>query len=185
MTGLVNGKETRTMANFTQRIIGAAKLDTAIYEEVESDTTALGQALAVVVLSSVAAGIGLASQMNLTFVDGIIFALAALFSWLLWAWLTYFIGTRLLPGPETHADWGQLLRTTGFSASPGMLRILCVVPGLTLVVVIAQVWMLVTFVIAVRQALDYTSTWRAIGVCFIGWLAYIAIQVTLAKLIGF
>ena len=174
------------MANFTQRIIGAAKLDTAIYEEVESDTTALGQALAVVVLSSVAAGIGFASQMNLTFVDGIIFALSTLFSWLLWAWLTYFIGTRLLPGPETHADWGQLLRTTGFSASPGMLLILCAVPGLTLVVfVIARVWMLVTFVIAVRQALDYTSTWRAIGVCFIGWLAYIAIQITLVRLIGF
>ena len=172
------------MANFTQRIIGAAKLDTAIYEEVESDNTALGQALAVVVLSAVAAGVGLASVTNFAtgLVTGII---ATLIGWLLWAWLTYFIGTRLLPAPETHADWGQLLRTTGFAASPGILRVLGVVPGLTRVVfLIAGVWMLVAFVIAVRQALDYTSTWRAIGVCFIGWLAYNALLITLALLLG-
>jgi hypothetical protein len=85
--------------------------------------------------------------------------------------LTYFIGTRILPAPQTHADWGQLARTTGFAAAPGIIRAVGVVPGLTtLVFAIANLWMLAAFVVAVRQALDYTSTWRAIGVCLIGWL---------------
>jgi hypothetical protein len=30
--------------------------------------------------------------------------------------------------------------------------------------------MLIAMVIAVRQALDYTSTLRAVGVCIIGWI---------------
>ncbi len=50
------------MTSFTQRVIGAAKLDVHIYEEVEADTTAMGQAMGVVALSSVAAGIGAVGQ---------------------------------------------------------------------------------------------------------------------------
>jgi len=46
------------MAGFAERMIGAEKLDVHIYEEVEGDRTAIGQAMAVVVLSAVAAGIG-------------------------------------------------------------------------------------------------------------------------------
>ncbi len=162
------------MASFSQRIFGASKLDIAIYEEVEADATALRQALVVVVLSSMATGIGLAGREG---APGLIAAVvAALIGWLLWAWLTYFIGTRILPTLQTEADWGQLLRTTGFAAAPGMLRILGIVPGLTILVFfITGVWMLVAFVVAVRQALDYTSTLRAVGVCLIGWLAYMAL----------
>ena len=157
------------MTSFIQRVIGAAKLDVHIYEEVEADTTAMPQAMGVVALSSVAAGIGAIGQEgNLGLFGGL---LAALLGWTLWAGLTYFIGTRILPTPQTHADWGELLRTTGFAAAPGMLRILGIVPGLTgIVFFAAAVWMLAAFVVAVRQALDYTSTGRAVGVCLIGWL---------------
>jgi len=97
-------------------------------------------------------------------------AVVALAGWFLWALLTYWIGTSLLPEPQTQADLGQMLRTTGFSSSPGVLRVLGLVPGLWgLVVFGTGIWMLVAMVIAVRQALDYRGTLRAFGVCAIGW----------------
>ncbi len=158
------------MATFGQRIVGAVKLDVNIYEEVEADSTAFGQAMGVVVLSSLAAGIGAAGRGGS---PGLLLGtIAALIGWFIWAWLSYFIGTRILPTPQTHADWGQLLRTTGFSAAPGILRVLGFVPILgRLIFFVTGVWMLAAFVVAVRQALDYTSTPRAVGVCLIGWLA--------------
>jgi hypothetical protein len=171
------------MTIFLDRMLRAAKLDVHLYEEVEADTTAIRQAMGVVVLSSIAAGIGSIGSMGL---GGILFGtLAALGGWYIWAFLTYFIGTRWLPEPQTEADLGQLLRTTGFSSSPGLIRVLGIIPGLgSLVFFVASVWMLVTMVIAVRQALDYESTWRAVGVCAIGWLIQTLILALLFTLVG-
>ena len=97
--------------------------------------------------------------------------IAALVGWYIWAYLTYLIGTKLLPEPQTKADHKELLRTVGFSSSPGLIRVLGIIPGLANIVFsIAAIWMLVAMVIAVRQALDYKSTLRTIGVCAIGWI---------------
>jgi len=150
-------------------MIRAAKMQPTLYEEVESDRTAMGQAIGVVLLSSVAAGIGTIGHGGATgFIFGI---LGALGGWLIWAFLTYFIGTKILPTPQTHADYGQLLRAIGFSSAPGIIRILGIIPGLTgFIFFVAGVWMLAAMVIAVRQALDYQSTLRAVGVCLIGWI---------------
>jgi len=105
--------------------------------------------------------------------------------WYIWAYLTYFIGTRLLPEPQTKADHGELLRTIGFSSSPGLIRVLGIIPGLQgIVFPIAAIWMLVAMIIAVRQALDYTSTLRAIGVCIIGWVIQIALFILLMYISG-
>jgi len=99
--------------------------------------------------------------------------------------LTYFIGTKLLPEPQTQSDPGELLRTIGFSSSPGLIRILGIIPGLGGVIfLLASLWMLVAMVIAVRQALDYTSTPRAVGVCIIGWVIQLLILVLLFSLFG-
>jgi len=156
------------MSNFRERIIRAAKLDVSLYEEVEADKTAMGQAMGVVVLSSLAAGIGSASMGGRNF---IVVTIAALVGWYIWAYLTYFIGTKLLAETQTKADHGELLRTIGFSSSPGLIRILGIIPGFTnLVFAVTGIWMLIAMVIAVRQALDYTSTLRAVGVCLIGWI---------------
>ena len=162
------------MSSFTERMIRAAKLDVALYEEVEADKGAMGQAMGVVILSSVAAGIGTISA---TGIKGLIFGtIVALLGWFIWAFLTYFIGTRLLPEPQTKSDYGELLRTIGFSSSPGVLRVLAIIPMLGVILnFVIGIWMLVAMVIAVRQALDYKSTWRAVGVCLIGWIVQIAI----------
>lgn len=157
------------MTSFVQRMLGAAKLDVKIYEEVEADKSALGQAMGVVLLASLAAGIGTLPGGGASgLVVGVIIALVG---WFIWAFLTYLIGTKLLPEPQTKSDMGELLRTIGFSSSPGVIRVLGIIPALQMVVfLVAGIWMLVAMVIAVRQALDYTSTWRAVGVCVIGWI---------------
>ena len=171
------------MASFADRMIRAAKLDVALYEEVEADKGAMGQAIGVVILSSVAAGIGTISA---TGIKGLIFGIiVALLGWFIWAFLTYFIGTRLLPEPQTIADYGELLRTIGFSSSPGVLRVLAIIPMLGAILnFIISIWMLVAMVIAVRQALDYNSTWSAVGVCLIGWIVQIVIFALFFWLVG-
>ena len=171
------------MASLKDRIIRAAKLDVKLYEEVEADKGALGQAMTIVVLSSIAAGIGSIARGGL---GGIfIGTIAALVGWYLWAYLTYFIGTKLLPEPQTKADHGELLRTIGFSSSPGLIRVLGIIPGLGAIVFpVASIWMLVAMIIAVRQALDYKSTLRAVGVCVIGWIIQILIFILLFGMLG-
>jgi hypothetical protein len=171
------------MATIQSRMFRAAKLDVRLYEEVEADRDATVQAMIVVVLAAVAAGIGsLGSGSALGIVTGTVVALVG---WLVWAFLTYFIGTRLLPEPETSADYGELLRTIGFASAPGLIRVFGIIPGLGVpLFLVAGIWMLVAMVIAVRQALDYTSTLRAVGVCMIGWLVQAVILVLAAPLIG-
>jgi hypothetical protein len=164
------------MATLIERAIGAARLDVATYEEVEADAGALGQALTVVVVASVASGIGSAAASGgegFGLVGG---ALAGVIGWFVWAFTIFVVGTKLLAGPETHADMGQLLRTTGFAAAPGALGVLGVIPGIGgLILTVASLWQLATMVIAVRQALDYTTTGRAVLVCLIGFLVQAAV----------
>lgn len=171
------------MSSFLDRIIRAAKLDVSLYEEVEADTTALGQAMGVVILSSMAAGVGSVSQVG---PGGVLMGtLAALVGWYLWAYLTYLIGTRLLPEPQTRANYGELLRTIGFSSSPGLIRVLGIIPGIgILFFYAASIWMLVAMVIAVRQSLDYSGTVRALGVCAIGWIIQVVLMWMLFTLLG-
>lgn len=171
------------MPSFADRMIRAAKLDVSLYEEVEADTSAMGQATGVVVLSSVAAGVGVIGQLG---VGGIVMGtIAALIGWYIWAFLTYQIGTKLLPEPQTRADMGELLRTIGFSTSPGLIRVLGIISPLTgIVFLVASVWMLVAMVIAVRQALDYSGTLRAVGVCAIGWVVYMLVVGLLISIFG-
>lgn len=170
------------MASFAFRMAHAAWLDAGTYEEVEGDKKATGQAVAVVVLSSIAAGLGTAAAGF----DGILWGtISALVGWLIWAYLTYLIGTKLLPEPQTSATYGQMLRTVGFSSAPGIIRVLGIVPPLRAIsFVVAAIWMLVAMVVAVRQALDYKSTWRAIGVCLIGWVIQAVILGVLLAVIG-
>jgi len=171
------------MSSFTERMMRAARLDAQLYEEVEADQTAMGQAMGVVVLSSVATGIGM---IGITGAIGIVVGtIGALVGWYIWALLTYYIGTRLLPGPQTQADVGQLLRTTGFSSTPGLLRIFGIISPLNSIVqVVTGVWMLIAMIVAVRQALDYETTGRAVAVCVVGFIVQILVLALIFALLG-
>lgn len=163
------------MNSITERMIRAAKLDINLYEEVEADKEAMNQAIIVVVLSGLAAGIG---GLGVLGIKGLLLGtVASLGGWFIWAYITFIVGTKLLPEPQTEADYGQLLRTIGFSSAPGLIRVLGIIPFLYgITTLAASIWMLVAMVIAVRQALDYKSTWRAVGVCVIGWIIHTIIM---------
>ena len=115
------------MDDFTERMIRAARLDVSLYEEVEEDKSSMGQAMGVVVLSSVAAGVGTFNELGIAGIIKIVFA--SLVAWYIWAYIAYYVGTRLLPEPQTRSNPGELLRTTGFSSSPGVIRLMGFIPG--------------------------------------------------------
>jgi len=171
------------MQSYINRIVRAAKLDVNLYEEVEADKGAMGQAMGVVVLSSIAAGIG---TIGTTGVKGIVIGtIIALIAWYAWAYITYFVGAKILPEPQTKTDPGELLRTIGFASSPGLIRVLAVIPGMAgIIFLITSIWMLIAMVIAVKQALDYQSTLRAVGVCIIGWVIQTIIIMILFSVLG-
>jgi hypothetical protein len=159
------------MTTFLTRIAGAALLNPATYEEVEADRSATLQAMAVVLLSSLAAGVGGLGPLSARPAALAGISLLAFAAWAVWALLTFEIGTRIFPAPRTQADVGQLLRTIGFASAPGILRVAGVIPGsTTMVFAVTAIWMLMAMIVAVRQALDYTSTARAFAVCALGWV---------------
>jgi hypothetical protein len=163
---------------FPQRAIGAARLEVPVFEDVEADRAATSQALLVVVLSSLAAGVGLSGVYDAPALHRVMLALLL---WVFWAIATYIVGVYVMPERDTKSNVGELLRTIGFAASPGILRIFGILPviGGTLYA-LSTVWMLVAMVVAIRQALDYRSTWRAAVVCVMTGL----IGVVMAALVG-
>ena len=154
---------------YLRRLAGALALDSATYEDVEADRRATLQAGLTVLLASVGEGVALRASGGLANVA--LMSAVALTGWAAWALLTFEVGARILPGARTHSDVGELLRTLGFAAAPGCIAFLSLVPGLAMpILVFSRTWMLLAMVVAVRQALDYTSTWRAVAVCALGWL---------------
>jgi hypothetical protein len=154
------------MAGFGRRVAGAFMLDAATFEDVEHDATSSGQAAAVVVLASLATGLGYLRPGGWALVAGS--AVMALAGWFASAGLLWMLGTRILPGKQTEADLGQLLRTVGFAQAPACLGGLSALPGVgTVAAPAALLWMLAATVVAVRQALDYDDTFRAVLVCLL------------------
>ena len=176
------------IATFAHRLAGAAMLDPETYEEVEADRGATIQALAVVVLASLAAGIGARGASGARpalefFVFGTLISLAV---WAAFAALVFRVGAWLLPQPETKTDVGELLRTLGFAATPGLLQVFAVFSGLTIpIFAIAIAWTLVASVVAVRQALDYSTTRRAVAACAVAWLLALTITAMFSAVVAF
>jgi hypothetical protein len=171
---------TTARTSFFVRMFGAMSLDPLIYEEVEADNSATGQAMAVVVFSSLAAGVGISGRAGFSAANAATVSAIALLAWAAWALVTFEIGSRLMPEPQTRADVGELLRTLGFATAPGMFRVFGIIPSVTTpAFVITSIWMLLATIVAVRQALDYTTTARAVAVCGLGWALALAIAMAL------
>lgn len=156
------------MKNFFIRLFRAAKLDEEFYEELVVDSDHLIQSASVIILYSLASGIGNYTSRGMTgFILGTIIALI---SWLLYAYLTFFIANQLLEIKETRVDVGELLRITGFASAPGLLRIFGLVPVLfNIVFIISTIWMLLTMIAAIKQAYELDLL-RAVGVSMAGWI---------------
>lgn len=170
---------------FSNRLTRAAALDRTLYEEVEADPAAGREAIAVVVLSSIAAGIGAGGAQGASLRTLVWFAALALIAWATWALLIVQIGGRLYPDRQTRTSFSELFRTIGFAATPGLVQVFGAMPQMTIPVFgLSAVWALAAMVVAVRQALDYESTARAIGVCALGWALTLVMALTLGVLFG-
>lgn len=165
-------------SNLVDRAIRALTLNPTLYEEVEADQSATTQALIVVIIVAIAnaAGLLIGHGGPGGILTGVV---SALVGWVVWSYVTYWIGTKLFDGVATP---GELLRTLGFAQTPRIFNILAFIPivgGLIRLVVFF--WLLVAGVIAIRQALDF-STGKAIATAIVGWLCMVAIDVILALL---
>ncbi|MEX2236050.1 MAG: YIP1 family protein [Dehalococcoidia bacterium] len=163
------------------RMIRAARLDPQAYEEVEADEDATAQAAIIVVLAAIASGIG-AIDGGIGGVIGLI--IAGLLGWVVYAALVYFVGTRLFATAETSSNVGELLRTLGFAQTPRLLLFTGFIPVIGLIIaIIVFVWILFTTMVAIRQALDF-STGRAIGTALVAVLALAIVQIVLYLILG-
>jgi hypothetical protein len=159
------------MSSFGERFVGAMQLNVKTFEEVEADTTAMGQAVTVVLIAAVASGVGNIFRSGIgAMVVGTVVALVA---YAIWAALVWVIGTKLMPDPATKADFPETFRVVGFAAAPGIANVAQIIPYLgPLIGLVVSLWMLVAMVVAVRQVLDYSNTGKAIVVCLIGFIGY-------------
>ena len=169
--------------NMLSRMVRASCFDKNLFEDVEADRSATMQALFVVAI--VALSTGIASLAKTGLLGLLVGVLVGIVGWAIWAYIVYLIGTKLLGTSDTYADWGELARTVGFAQSPGIFRALGILPAVgDTIFVVASLWMLITTVIAVRQALDYTSTLRAIGVVLLGFIPYVIFMTLLLSILG-
>jgi hypothetical protein len=176
---------------FGDRVVGAMKLDPNAFEDVERDTTAIGQSVAVIVLAAVAAGIGGIWAGGLR---GIVSsAVLSLIGFLLWSLIIWAVGTKLMPEPATKADFAETFRVLGFAAAPGLagvLTIIGIIPILGwilafLIWVLIWLWQCAAMVVAVRQVLDYSTTGKAVIVVLIAFVAnFILTMLILAPILG-
>jgi hypothetical protein len=159
------------MASFGERVVGAMKADVNTFEEIERDQTAMGQAVTVILLAGVAALVGNIFRAGVRI--GIMSLLLSVIGFAIWSLVVMLIGTKLMPEPQTKADFAETFRVLGFTAAPGLLNVLAIIPILgVLISFVISLWSLVVMVIAVRSVLDYSNTGRAIIVCLIGFAVY-------------
>jgi hypothetical protein len=170
------------MADLTGRMIGAMKADVKTLNEIEADPNAFTQAIIVIVIAGVAALIGNIFRSGIGV--GIVALVARLLEYALFSLLVFLIGTKVMPEPTTKSDFNETFRTVGFAASPGIFYVLAIIPFLgPLISLLIGLWGLVIGVIAVREALDYTNTGRAIIVCLIaGIICWIVVIVLLTPI---
>lgn len=168
--------------SITSRMMGAAKLQDATYEDVEHDESATAQAATVVVVTSVLAGIGTGFQGGVVGITvGIV---GALIAWAVYAWIAYFLGTTILKGAATQATWGQVARGLGFAQAPRALLVLAFIPALAAILgLIVAIWVIATTVVALRAALDF-STMRALGTALLAAIAQAVVFGIVAAVAG-
>ena len=170
---------------FGDRVVGALKLDARAFEDVEQDPGAMGQAVGIIALAALAGSLGHIWRLGIG--SMIVAVIAALVGYVLWAVVVWAVGTKLMPDPATKADFAETFRTIGFAAAPGLLGVVTIIPFLgwmlmLLLTPIIWLWSMAAMVVAVKQVLDYTETFKAVIVVLIGFAVYLVFSVTIAMM---
>ena len=175
------------------RMLRAAKVESQLYEEVEADSGATGQALSVVVMASLSAGIGHgisgllkggAGGIGVFFTSLIIGAIGSLVAWFIFSLLCFWLGTTLFKGPDTKSTLGELLRVLGFADSPALLNIFIFLPFIgPIIPFVTMIWTIIAGVVGVRQACDFT-TGRAVGTVVVASIIPLIILILIGVAVG-
>ena len=171
---------------FGERVVGALKLDANTFEDIERDPTAMGQAVGIVALAALASNLG--QIWRLGFGSMLIGVCASLIGYVLWAVVVWLVGTKVMPDPATKADFAETFRTIAFAASPGLIGVVTIVPlgiGWFLMLLLTPIiwlWSMAAMVVAVRQVLDYSETFKAAIVVLIGFVVFLVFWGTMAVL---
>ena len=168
---------------FGDRVVGAMKLDPNAFEDVERDPTAMGQAVGVIVLAAISAGIGWIFYGGLS---GIVSnALLSLISFLVWSLIIWLVGTKVMPEPTTKAEFPETFRVVAFAAAPGLASFLTIIPILGWILMLGIfVWQIAAMIVAVKAVLDYSTVGKAIVVVLIGFVASLILNALLAATLG-
>ena len=169
------------MRLYLNRFVRAAKLDSELYKEVVADPQMLNQAWITVLIYCMAAAWGIAGMVGA--IGANIVMVTALIGWYVWAFFTYFAATRFFRKNQTEVDRSErktVIRAMGFASAPGVVHLLGMIPGLQPVPFAgATIWMIIASTIAVKQALNFESPYRAATACIIAWIISAFVQLTL------
>jgi hypothetical protein len=173
------------MTRFFRRFIGVLTLDASTFEDIEADRRSAMQSLLALIVACLAGGFGSMGQGLVGPVGFVTGAIITLGGWLVWVSVIAVLGTSVLAEPQTRSDRRELLRTLGFAAAPGVFFAFAAMPAIApFVLVGVSIWMIAAAVLAVRQALDYRSTMRAVAVCVIAWIVLVGIIGGIALALG-
>jgi hypothetical protein len=172
------------------RILRAIRLDWTVFREIAEDPNALTEAAIIVAVVTFLSGIG-------TFIGALIagnrFGLAflgflgawlisgILLGWLLWAVLTYFVGTTLFQG---KSDIPEMLRVLGYANAPNLLGVFGFIPCVGWLIALAgAILSLIAGVIAVREAMEFDTT-KAIITVVISWVIAFVLSLIVGAILG-
>lgn len=158
------------MRTFSKRVVRAIQLDPTVYLEIKEDKSSMAQATILILLSSIASGIGSVGG----YTEKIPLAtLLAFIGWFVWPTSIYLFGARFFPEPETKTDLASVFRVTWFAGIPELLKLLAFSPAVSGIILFgATVWTFGATVIATQQVLNYRSVPRSISISLIGWIFY-------------
>jgi hypothetical protein len=161
-----------------QRLRRLAMLDTTVFDEIRTDSTATIPALVVAVVATLLAGLGgwlwwfVADipDKGKMFVQSVILgSILSLLFWFIWITITYVLLTQVF---RARADLNELIRVMGFATAPLALGILMFIPELDWgigIFYIALFFALTT--IAVQSATDAPAG-RALAANAIGFAVW-------------
>lgn len=170
-----------------ERIIRVFKLDRQVFADIEHDEAATTQAAIVVAIVAGLAVIGNIISLLLSFLNPqgtragsillsiVVTILLTFVNWVIWAGVTYLVGTRLFKGQATFIE---MLREIGFATAPRMLGIIPCIGG-----IIGAIWSLIASYFAIKEGLDLDDT-NTIITIVIGWIITVIIGVVIGTITG-
>ena len=157
-------------------VVRAAVLDGSVYKEISETPEHMLRALAVVVAVSIAFGLGIRNNLLESFGDSqfmamLIPASTVILGWVVWTFVAYIIGSRLLGGSASNR---LLLRGIGIAHGPGIFMALFAFFNDSAIgdaiLTLSLFWMLAAATVAVRE-IQGQGWVRAIIPTTIGWMS--------------